>query len=219
MNKRKHLHRKDIKGPDAFQTTVGRILSESGPYLRLATIALAAVLVLGMIVWTVRYNQRAAVEQVNAELRDLASSYEDNLQKSLAGEEADWKEVISGFESLYQKTDDIKVRQIITAYVANSYIAAGEYDAAIGAAQDLEQLAADRPEMAAFALYLRGKAYELRGQIAEAQEAYQSAAQLSPNPLGEFLEAEFKRASAPRVPPQIAARYLAEPEKTDSDAK
>lgn len=202
------LDRKEIKQPDAFQTSVQRGLEKIAPYLRYILIAVVAAGFVMAGKWAIDMRSAQVGEKLNLTYGKAVESYERNLQLQLVDGEVAWDETLTQLGTLYAEASGSPLRPLILQYIVNTYIEMKNYDGALGAVADLIAQLEKRPDLLTIAIYSKAKALELKGDRNGAIAAYNDAAALSPNPLGEFLEEEAKRANTPQLPKAMVDRFL-----------
>lgn len=202
------LGRKQMRQPDVFQKTVTKAIQAVKPYTRSIAVALTALAFAVAAIWAIGLQTSKKLEMLNADLAATIADYEKNIQAKATGMPTDWQATIAKLDALYSKAQGTKLETIVLHYIANAYIAMGHFDAALGALNDLENKAQKTPEFLIFAKYAKAKALELKGDRQAAISAYNEAANVVPNPLGEFLEQETKRANMPMLPKATLDQFL-----------
>lgn len=214
------LGRKEIRQPDAFQSTVSKAFEKIKPHTRSIALALTAIAFAAAAAWAFNLQSSKKLETLNADLAAAIADYEKNIQAKLTGTPTDWQATMTQLDALYEKTRGSELEAIVLHYIANTYIEMGNFDAALGSLGDLEKKAEKRPEFLVFAKYAKAKTLELKGDRQSALSAYEDAANVSPNPLGEFLEQEAKRANLPMLPKATLDQFLATKSvSAETDAK
>lgn len=204
MNK---LHRKDMRGPDAFQAGVERFLAQVAPYGRHIAVGFVALVVAGLALWGVQVQRDQALKAYNAQLTEAFRAYERAFVAQIRDGTADWEPVAVAFSELYDRAPHDRARVQALFYLFHISLESGNLTKAEAQLNELRGLAGGDPTLLAYAYYAQALLKERQGNRRDALAALDQAAAITPNPLGAMIESERERLAAAPLDPALVARF------------
>jgi tetratricopeptide (TPR) repeat protein len=183
------LTRKDLKAPDEFIHTTGRLLSFAGHHLRTITLILGGAITCIVIVWGLLAYFRGVEREAFASLWRIEAQLRQATDASAIPATA-----VEHLQQIAHKFGAGEARGYAWLYLGHVHYRQGDYNAAASAYSQVVDQA--QPGNLLWTLASLGTAYtvEARGEFKQAQEAYQRV--IDAKPMGFLMEAYLGKGRA-----------------------
>ena len=164
----KRIDRRDLKGPDEFVVTVGRLMSWGRRHQRTLTLGVGAVAVLVAVVTLLGWNSARRTQQAAERFRQAYSAFQNE----------DYGVAAAEFESLATGYARTSFGKLAALYRGHSLRADGDADAAAISYRIFVDSGAGSDDLRQAALFALGQLREDTASTGEAIDLYRQAAAL-----------------------------------------